>query len=365
MNQRELFSDELLGAYLDGELSPEERLDVEQLLDKHPQRRQALEELQAISAGLQSLPQHRLGDDFYVRVLEAADAEPEVTVATKEAATVEPRSRETGLRPLVYAAVVIAVAVLFMVFGPRLLPTGQGVTPPVPPLAGVDVDPVPPHPEVDPIAQEDAYVADIGKLVLIVDVKLTDQGVDEDYLHRVLTGQNVIYDEDLEVDDELEASLLETRFINKPKEGAPPAELFYVVAKGYQIDAAWNHLQSAEARKSVIRASLDVAALPKELDAFQQLRLADRQNLAAREMLARVNSSRARRVLVELGALAQLSLGSNLSVSALIGDSQTKPAPPAPRDDAPSLQPKAYGMDTTYEVLFVVSRGKGDKVEAK
>ncbi len=67
--------EELLSAYLDGELADDERARVEQLLSELPESRQLLEELRAVKQRLQSLPAARLGEDFAERVLRQAERE--------------------------------------------------------------------------------------------------------------------------------------------------------------------------------------------------------------------------------------------------------------------------------------------------
>lgn len=65
--------EELLSAYLDGELNAAERAEVEALLASNPAARQGLEELRALSAILQSLPRQPLGEDLRPQVLRAAE----------------------------------------------------------------------------------------------------------------------------------------------------------------------------------------------------------------------------------------------------------------------------------------------------
>lgn len=75
MNERpsdERPSDELLAAYLDGNLSPEDRAQVEASFATDPNWKKHLEELRSIKLTLQSLPRFELGKDFHRRVLEAA-----------------------------------------------------------------------------------------------------------------------------------------------------------------------------------------------------------------------------------------------------------------------------------------------------
>jgi hypothetical protein len=67
--------DELLSAYLDGELSEADRARAERLLAEQPEARQLLEDLRAIRGGFEGLPAHRLEQDFPARVLRGAERE--------------------------------------------------------------------------------------------------------------------------------------------------------------------------------------------------------------------------------------------------------------------------------------------------
>ncbi|MEX0712513.1 MAG: zf-HC2 domain-containing protein, partial [Pirellulales bacterium] len=68
-------NDELLSAYLDDELSADERARVERLLAEQPESRALLEDLRALRSGLEALPRHRLESDFSGRVLRRAERE--------------------------------------------------------------------------------------------------------------------------------------------------------------------------------------------------------------------------------------------------------------------------------------------------
>ncbi len=68
----EQLPDELISAYLDGELTSEEQTQVEQLLVDSAEHRQTFEELRALRNSLQSLPSFGLGDDFADRVVQRA-----------------------------------------------------------------------------------------------------------------------------------------------------------------------------------------------------------------------------------------------------------------------------------------------------
>ena len=84
--------DELLSAYLDGELSEGERARVEQLLAEQPEARQLLDELRALSGGFEALPRHRLEADFASRVLRAAERELLAEDSPGDAPAASPRS---------------------------------------------------------------------------------------------------------------------------------------------------------------------------------------------------------------------------------------------------------------------------------
>ena len=69
--QNEL-NDSLLSAYLDDQLTGEERAAVEAKLRESAEHRQALAELRQLRESFQALPRYELGDDFSNRVVEAA-----------------------------------------------------------------------------------------------------------------------------------------------------------------------------------------------------------------------------------------------------------------------------------------------------
>jgi negative regulator of sigma E activity len=80
-------NDLLISAYLDGELSPEETARAEQLLASNPEARQLYDELKALRAGLQELPQHCLEIDFAQRVLQQGQQQLDEQKETLQTAT--------------------------------------------------------------------------------------------------------------------------------------------------------------------------------------------------------------------------------------------------------------------------------------
>lgn len=150
----ESFSDELISAFLDGELTAEEQALVEQTLMDSVEQRHVFEELRALRGGLQSLPTHKLPADFSQRVLRKAeramqDAQPTSLVSPVLSAAAEPvidagstavslaapvspaagfsraSSNRGKFRVVVAACAAIAAALLVALYAPNidLLPT--------------------------------------------------------------------------------------------------------------------------------------------------------------------------------------------------------------------------------------------------
>ena len=127
------FSDELLSAYLDGELSPAERARVESHLAADPDARQLVEELRALSADVRELPRYAAGEHFSQRVVQAAQAAKssqngEVMPASLTGTQSLPYKVRRGRRlPVVLAGVAaVAAAVAMLAWFANRPPTGAG-----------------------------------------------------------------------------------------------------------------------------------------------------------------------------------------------------------------------------------------------
>ncbi|REK07510.1 MAG: hypothetical protein DWQ37_21515 [Planctomycetota bacterium] len=116
--------EELICAYLDDELSPEERAEVEQLLAENSQLRQLHDELAALRTAMQSLGEHKLEQDLAPAVLRQAEQSVLRGSDTKQA-TSEPTPRgpmaswwERGAswRRVVWPALALAAALAILVF---------------------------------------------------------------------------------------------------------------------------------------------------------------------------------------------------------------------------------------------------------
>lgn len=102
-----MMNDELLSAYVDGELSDTELAAVEARLRDDPRARELVAELRGVSETLRSLPRHKLGADLREAVLQQA-----VTHR-------EPAPTDTGsVRRWAWAALALAAALLLTVYLP-------------------------------------------------------------------------------------------------------------------------------------------------------------------------------------------------------------------------------------------------------
>jgi anti-sigma factor RsiW len=106
--------DELLSAYLDGEVSPEERAAVERRLEQSPALRETLDELSEVGDLIRSLPLARAPVDLPERVVAAIAPAP--LASTTQA---QKKRRLFGTWPLMAAGSVLAAGVAIVVLLPR------------------------------------------------------------------------------------------------------------------------------------------------------------------------------------------------------------------------------------------------------
>jgi anti-sigma factor RsiW len=101
--------DERLSAYLDGQLPPAEREEIETLLRQRPELARALHQVRELGDGIRELPKHSLGPEFAERVLAAAQA------ADRAADPVSPPSRRGWLMVAIGVVAATAALVLAMI----------------------------------------------------------------------------------------------------------------------------------------------------------------------------------------------------------------------------------------------------------
>ncbi len=129
--------EELLSAYLDGEVSPEERARVEQWLAESSELRQMRDELLSIRTDLQALPRHQVGHDLAAVVMHRSStaSAPDPSSRSAPAAdsttasdtslgsiVVEWWNRGSQGRRFLWPALAVAAALAILVFDARQRP---------------------------------------------------------------------------------------------------------------------------------------------------------------------------------------------------------------------------------------------------
>src|SRR5688572_10059915 len=132
-----MINEELISAYLDGELTAEEQAQVEQALASDPRLRRMHDDLRALRSSLQAIPPQKLDAQFAERVLRAAERakaeqtntqheptvhhEPEVIVKSHHGShtTVAPAQHEPlAWRVVVWTVAALAAAIMCVLFLP-------------------------------------------------------------------------------------------------------------------------------------------------------------------------------------------------------------------------------------------------------
>ncbi len=127
----EFSKEELLSAYLDGELSADERARVEKLLAEDASARAMLDELRAVSAAVKGLAAFKLDEDIGSRVLKIAERRM-LGETPSETSDIVAESKSTPVsfwktaarrfftpRTFAWSATAIAVAIILTVYGPE------------------------------------------------------------------------------------------------------------------------------------------------------------------------------------------------------------------------------------------------------
>lgn len=118
-NQKHSLDDQLLSAYVDGELTEGERAQVERKLREDPKARELVAELQAMSESLRSLPPESLGEDLREPILRQAERAMLLGDQPVQAVSVDIRRREAHeSRRWVWAAMAAAAALFLMAYLP-------------------------------------------------------------------------------------------------------------------------------------------------------------------------------------------------------------------------------------------------------
>ena len=254
-------NDELLSAYLDNEVTEEERAKVERALMDSPETRTSLESLKQVQSRLQAMPRLTLADDFHERVVR----EVERRSVAQAVAPGTVRSAETSkwMRNATIATTVAAVLVvgLFIAINRQDSEIVEN-----------------PDPNVEREVPQPGELKFVGlqrpqpKLILVFDLAITKQGQDGDVFGKTLRQAGIVFNprnQGVKLDEDLQNDLLDTRFaagVNQPEAGKvnepfAVVDMVYVQGTKSQIDEIYSKLWQHEQ----VHVVLDMAFDPKPM----------------------------------------------------------------------------------------------------
>lgn len=117
--------DILLSAYLDDEVTPAERAEVEELLETSAEARRELQELRTLRDVLQSMPRATLSDDFTAAVMRESERATLLPEPAKPAVEASPGSGRGRSRLVIFSSVVATAAVLVVMANLMDRPGGE------------------------------------------------------------------------------------------------------------------------------------------------------------------------------------------------------------------------------------------------
>jgi len=288
MTQRD---NELISAYLDGELTDSERSRFESQVLPEPDAEPALAAYRQIGERMSNLPQLRLPADFHQQVIAAAEASP---------AAVE----TAPLRRRILTAVATMVAVVLLI----IVSVWQN------PAAG----PGPERKMVDGAPDQKGKSGASGssknvsveppRYVFIVDVSISQAGQKSKPVEAILKQQEVFFDQDLRPTEELEQKLLNSRFVGKfdAAKRAPKARLIYVEMNVAEVNEFYLQLKSRPREVDLIL--FNFSKQPKEMHMFERLRRS-----AAAQFAAAPPRNRAWRIRMGVPIQSKFVIGASIS----------------------------------------------------
>ena len=265
--------EELISAYVDGELSSDERLLVERQLEQSGDSRQLLEQLWRQRRMLQSVPRSRLPGDFSDKIVHLLDDSKTVrpSIETCEARTTSPR--RLALNILLGIGSVLAAGLLISMV---LRDTQVEKNPLQPPRNDFVVEPNVVDPEIRLAAFQKKF-----QFLLVYDLAITPKGRQNKILDQWLKAAGIHVEKSLTIEEKLEAGLLESRYLAKnlvPVVGGTKdisetdVEMILIRAPASQIDnlsRQWGNVRGAA--QDEIHMNMDMAMSTKDLEIFLHL----------------------------------------------------------------------------------------------
>ena len=282
---RDHISEDLLSAYIDGELAEEERELVERMLAESPADRALCLELQSLRDTFQGLPKYQLSADFHRRVIAEierfADADSpgllkrpehlgELQPAMGRPAVASSRRSTARWLPLGLAVAAAAAITMVVVLTPR--PDNPDVV--VENSAPQTSQPAQPLfvPEESWYGEQYVYYLRPSQqeptLTMVVDLVITPEGQASFAFQNAFRRAGVPFDDDMEIDAALEESLLSSRIAGNVRlvgqgDEHDTVALYYVVCESDKANDILNYFRG---RPHEVMAQLGLAYNSRELE---------------------------------------------------------------------------------------------------
>lgn len=287
-------NDELLSAYLDNEVTLEERAEAEKALADSPEARRSFESLKQLQARLQSVPRLTLPADFHDRVVQ--EAERRAGAREVAAFSARPVGTTKWMRFAAVAVTVAAVLVVAVIIAVKPQDSGTAENP-LPgetdvvvqnPLPGETDDVVqnPPLPDDNvqnpPLPDDNAIAKSEQRIdlpfIYVLDAAFTRQAQREGAFRKILKGVGVDFDPgqpDVKLDAKQRKDLLDTRLaagVDQPAAGQVNEqfdiiEMVYMRATGSQIDEIYRQM----VQHPQVRVVSDVAFKPESTQVLNSI----------------------------------------------------------------------------------------------
>ncbi len=115
--------EEKLSALIDGELAPIEEVELRAELERSPELRQRLSELEAVGQALRALPAQEASPELHGRLRQRLEAEPDAASARHPLVSAPPPRRRRALQWAAAGAAAAAISAFVLLNGPT--PTAE------------------------------------------------------------------------------------------------------------------------------------------------------------------------------------------------------------------------------------------------
>ena len=378
---------ELISAYVDGEVTPDEQVRAEQLIRETERCRRWHDELLSVRANLQAIPVIKLDDQFSDRVLAALDDIAPESDATDSAlsaakatngtlaterdvelpATSTPRNWRKTATSIAVAAVAVAAAIMLLLHFSQTndhpshsvveSPDKVDPEPSIATLANnpeiITTDTVPvttPPPQID------------RQMCLLMELVLTPEAAEEGVFEQTVVANGIEFGAMLPLDDTMRGKMLQHRLLqgrpadlsdaqDDDKDAKEQLELTLVECTFGEADRLMSTFMKRDVA-GLLHSRFDVALLKDDFVLFEAFRMAAREPVNPKSSDPSPVTKYARKLAID--QVLQSQLIKNLGTLSMIGITAGGDVPKPPTAPQFALDSDESMRDTHCTVLFLV-----------